>query len=104
MSTFACTLSKAEMPDRLAETAVLSRSLQSSVVVDGRAVLRFRADHDTRTRAAAFVAAESVCCSFLSMELLDEPEALVLTIEGPEGAEPIVRELVAALTPADDAR
>jgi hypothetical protein len=98
MSTFACTLSQAEMPDRLAETAVLGRSLQSSVVIDGRAVLRFRADDDTRTRAAAFVATESVCCSFLSMELRDEPGALVLTVEGPEGAEPIVHELVAALS------
>ena len=98
MPTFACTLSAAEMPDRLAETAALGRSLQSSVVVDGRAVLRFRADDDTRARAAAFVAAESVCCSFLSMELADEPGALVLTVEGPDGAEPIVRELVSALS------
>ncbi|HEY3188726.1 MAG TPA: hypothetical protein VGJ70_14695 [Solirubrobacteraceae bacterium] len=104
MSTFACTLSQAEMPDRLAETAVLGRSLRSSVVTEGRAVLRFRGDADTRARAAAFVAAESVCCSFLSMELFDEPDALVLTVEGPEGAEPMVRELVAALTAAEQAR
>jgi hypothetical protein len=98
MPTFACTLTAAEMPDRLAETAALGRSLQSSVVVDGRAVLRFRPDDETRARAAAFVAAESVCCSFLSFELLDEPDALVLTVDGPEGAEPIVAELVAALS------
>jgi hypothetical protein len=104
MSTFACTLTGAEMTERLAETAVLGRSLQSSVVVDGRAVLRFRDDDDTRARAAAFVAAESVCCSFLSMDLHDEPDAVVVTVEGPEGAEPIVRELVAALTPAEQTR
>ena len=100
MPTFACTLTPAEMPDRLAETAALGRGLESSVVADGRAVLRFRPDDDTRARVAAFVAAESACCPFLSMDLLDEPDALVLTVEGTEGAEPIVAELVAALTPA----
>jgi hypothetical protein len=98
MPTFACTLTAAEMPDRLVETTALGRSLESSVIVDGRAVLRFRRDDETRVRAAAFVAAESVCCSFLSFELLDEPDALVLTVDGPEGAEPIVAQLVAALS------
>jgi hypothetical protein len=98
MPTFACTLTAAEMRDRLAATAALGRSLESSFVVDGRAVLRFRPDDETRLRAAAFVAAESVCCSFLSFELLDDPDALVLTVDGPEGAEPIVADLVAALS------
>jgi hypothetical protein len=98
MTTFACTLTAAEIPDRLAETAALGRSLESSVVVDGRAVLRFRRDDETSARAAAFVAAESVCCSFLSFELVEEAEALVLTVAGPAGAEPIVAELVAALS------
>ena len=106
MSTeaFACTLTGAEMPERLAQIAVLGRRLHSSVLSDRRAVLRFRADDDTRARATAFVAAESECCSFLRMELRDEPDAVVLTVDGPEGAEPIVRELVAALTPAEQAR
>jgi hypothetical protein len=104
MSTFACTLTEAEMRDRLVETALFGRSLQSSVVVDGRAILRFRPDDETRARAAAFIAAESVCCSFLSFELFDEPDALVLTVEGPDGAEPIVGELVAALAPPEPAR
>src|SRR5262249_53999932 len=98
MTAFACTLTPDEMPDRLAETAALARGLQSSVVVDGRAVLRFRTGDDTRARAAAFVAAESACCSFLSMELREEPDAVVLAVEGPEGAEAIVRALVAALS------
>jgi hypothetical protein len=98
MTTFACTLTPEDMPAHLAEMAALARSLQSSVTVDGRAVLRFRPDDDTRARAAAFVATESACCSFLSIELLDEPDAVVLTVEGPAGAEPIVAELVAALS------
>jgi hypothetical protein len=32
------------------------------------------------------------------MELRDDPAALTLTVEGPPGSEPIVRELVAAFT------
>jgi hypothetical protein len=80
MSTFACTLTAAEMPERFAQIAVLGRSLLSAESEAGRAVLRFRSDEDTRARIVALVAAESHCCSSLHMELSEEPDALTLTI------------------------
>jgi hypothetical protein len=94
----ACTLSAAEMPARRAEIALVAQHLVSAESQAARGVLRFRAGAPTRERVAALVAAESRCCPFLRMELRDDPDALTLTVEGPAGSEPIVRELVAAFT------
>ncbi len=44
----------------------------------------------------AIVVAEAQCCAFLRMDLIDEDGTLVLTIEAPEGAEPVLGDLVAA--------
>jgi hypothetical protein len=94
----ACTLTEAEMPARRAEMAVIARDLVSAGQHAARAILRFRPRADTRERVAAFVAAESRCCSFLRMELRDDPDALTLIVGGPAGSEPVVRELLAAFT------
>ena len=94
----ACTLSAAEMPARRAEMALIAHDLVSAEAQAARGVLRFRAGAQTRERVAAFVAAESRCCPFLRMELRDDPDALTLTVEGPAGSAPIVRELLAAHT------
>jgi hypothetical protein len=94
----ACTLTEAEMPARRAEMAVIAQDLVSADTQTARGVLRFRPGADTRKRVAAFVKAESRCCSFLRMELRDDPDALTLTVEGPGGSEPVVRELLAAFT------
>lgn len=93
----ACSLSASEMSGRMAEIASLGRAAIVSADADGtHAVLRFRADHDIRRRLATVVAAEAECCAFLDLHLHDEPDATVLTIDGPPDAEPIVRELVSA--------
>ena len=94
----ACTLTAAEMPARRAEMAVIAQDLVSADAQAARSVLRFRPGARTRERVAAFVAAESECCAFLRMELRDDPDALILTVDGPAGSESVVRELVAALT------
>jgi hypothetical protein len=96
----ACTLTEAEMPARRAEMAVIARDLLSAHTQAARGVLRFRPGRDTRTRLAAFVAAERRCCSFLRLELRDDPDALTLIVEGPAGSEPIVRELLAGFSGA----
>jgi hypothetical protein len=44
----------------------------------------------------AEVASEAECCAFLSMELQDVPETLVLTVQAPTGAEPLLHEIVSA--------
>jgi hypothetical protein len=81
------------MPLRLAQMAALGRD--SLLEVDGSA-LRFRTDRRTRERLAAFVAAESACCPFLDLHLTEQRDRLVLTITGPEPAEPMVTELLNA--------
>jgi len=94
----ACSLSASEMSGRMAEIASLGRAAIVSAAVDGaHAVLRFRVDGDIRQRLATVVAAEAECCAFLDLHLRDDSEATVLTIDGPPDAEPIVRELVAAV-------
>jgi hypothetical protein len=75
-SPIACSLSPAELPQRLAE------------------MLRFRIG--ARNQLDAIVAAEAQCCAFLSMQLDDEPDAVRLTIEAPPGAEPVLHDLAAA--------
>jgi len=90
----ACSLSAAEMPERLAEMRALGDDALLSVRQDG--ALRFRADDATRGRLEAIIAAESQCCSFLEFDVREEGGALALTIVAPEGAEPLASELASA--------
>ncbi len=93
----ACTLTAAEMPARLAEIrAVGDAALRSAEAGGSGAVLRFGPDPDIRTRLAAIVAAESVCCAFLEFDLDDSATETVLTIEAPEGGEQAMHQLVGA--------
>jgi hypothetical protein len=93
----ACSLGASELPERLAEMAELGRA----ALLDARAEplqaqLRFAVGARVRDRLDAIVAAESQCCAFLTMHLTDEPDAVVLTIAAPEGAEMVLAELVDA--------
>jgi hypothetical protein len=93
----ACSLSAGDLNDRLAEIADLGRDALLEAELAGlRAELRFARDPGIPQRLARIVAAESECCAFLSMAVRPEPDAVVLTIAAPEGAEPVVRDLVAA--------
>jgi hypothetical protein len=42
------------------------------------------------------VAAESQCCAFLEMQIAEAPDEIVLSITAPDGAEPVLDELVSA--------
>ena len=93
----ACSLSATELPKRLAEMAELGRA----ALVDARteplqAQLRFAAGAGIRDRVDAVAVAESHCCAFLTMQVADEPDTVVLTITAPEGAEAVLGELVDA--------
>jgi hypothetical protein len=90
----ACSLSAEELPNRLAAISAIGRDSLLSVSADG--ALRFRAEADTRDRLEAVIAAESECCSFLSVDLREEAGELLLTITGPGEAEALVSDLVHA--------
>jgi hypothetical protein len=93
----ACSLSADELPERLAAMSTLGRTSLLAAERDGaHAVLRFRSN--ARDELAAIVAAEAECCAFLSMELHDAPDSIVLTVQAPTGAEPLLHELVSAFT------
>jgi hypothetical protein len=93
----ACSLTAAELPERLAEIGAIGREGLLGADIDGAvALLRFRGGGDTRARLERIVAAEAQCCAFLAMGLRDDRDAIELRIEAPPGAEPVVRELVAA--------
>lgn len=96
----ACSLSAAELPGRLGEMAAVGRAgLIATELAGTRAVLRFRDDDaGTRDRLAAIVAAESECCAFLSMRLAGNAGAITLTIDGPEGSEPVIEGIVEAFS------
>jgi hypothetical protein len=93
----ACSLSGAEMPARLAEMAEIgAASLLGAEASGRRAVLHFGSEPGVRARLSGIVAAESECCAFLTMRLADDSGDVTLTIDGPEGAEPIIEQLVGA--------
>ena len=87
----ACTLSAAEMPARLAEIAALAaRAVEEEQDAD-RLVLRFRHEGETRVRLEALVAAEAECCAFLQFVLIEDAEAVSLTITAPPGQGDVLR-------------
>jgi hypothetical protein len=93
-TSIACSLSADELPKRLAEISAIGNDALLSISPEG--TLRFRADQPTRERLEAIIAAESRCCSFLHFRLTEESGELVLAVTAPEGAEPLVLDLVEA--------
>ena len=93
----ACSLTATELPARLRAMADLGRdALLGSTLDGGHAELRFAPGAAIRARLDVIVAAESRCCAFLTMTVAETSDATVLTIEAPEGAEPVLAELVQA--------
>jgi hypothetical protein len=91
----ACSLSATELPVRQAQMAALGHDALTHASVDGtHAELRFAAGAGVRDRVEDVVVAEAGCCAFLSMRVSDAPDTVVLSIQAPEGAELVLRELV----------
>jgi hypothetical protein len=93
----ACSLSATDLSTRLREIADLGRAALVDVRHEQtRAELRFAAGAGVRDRVERIVAAESQCCAFLAMNITDEPDTVVLTIQAPDDAELVLAELVDA--------
>ena len=96
----ACSLSATELPARREQMDALGRDALLRARVDAaHAELRFTDEPGIRERVLAFAAAESECCAFLTMRVDADTEAVVLSIDATEGAEPVLRELVDAFRP-----
>ena len=91
----ACTLGASELPERLAEMRALGRD---ALISAGEHELRFRASPGVRERLERLVAAEAACCSFMTLELVDENGEHLVRVAAPPEAEPVVRELIAAFS------
>ena len=99
----ACSLSAGELPERMAQMAALGRDALIDTRIEGtRARLRFAAAPDVRERVDVIVAAESLCCAFLTMRVTNEAGAVVLNIDAPDGAELVLSEMVDPFTAAPE--
>jgi hypothetical protein len=93
----ACSLSGPDLREHLAEIRDVGRAGLIGVRREGgRRVLRFRPSPEISSRLGRIVEAEAQCCAFLELAIDEAPDSIDLTVEGPDGAEPVVDELVAA--------
>jgi hypothetical protein len=93
----ACSLPASELPDRLAAMTEVGRtSLRSVSSEPNRAELRF--DSEAREQVVALVDAERQCCGFMEFSLEERDDEVMLRIEAPEGAEPVLEGLVSAFS------
>ena len=94
----ACTLDAAALGERTAAMRRIGEgALLAARAASGHAELRFAPA--ARADVEAIVAAEAECCAFLAMDLRDVGDELVLTVDAPVGAEPVVDGLVSAFAP-----
>jgi hypothetical protein len=92
-----CLLDASDLQRRLNEIAeVGAKSLIERSSDEGRHLLRFRSDAETRRRLEAIVAAEEKCCSFLDLSLNEQGDELLLWISAPEDGQLVAGELAAA--------
>jgi hypothetical protein len=93
----ACSLTTTELPARLAEMAALGRdALVEAHRERAHAELRFAASAGVRERVEGIVQGEARCCAFLTMDVRDEPDLVVLDVRAPAEADLILGELVGA--------
>jgi hypothetical protein len=93
----ACSLTATELPVRLADMTALGREALVDVRREpAHAELRFAAGDGIRDRVDAIVQAEARCCAFLTMDVHDEPDLVVLDITAPADADLVITELVHA--------
>jgi hypothetical protein len=84
----ACSLTGADVGDRLAAWAVLRRdALLAETVEELRSVSTYALLPGVHERLSELVAAEGRCCPYLRFEIVERPDDIELTITAPAGAE-----------------
>lgn len=92
----ACSLNSGDLKRRLAVIAKIGEeSLIARENDEGRHLMRFRADTETRKRLEEMVAAEAQCCSFLDLALEERGGELILSVAAPQDGQVIADELAA---------
>lgn len=93
----ACSLSGPDLRERLSEIRDVGRAGLIGVRREGgNRVLHFRPSPEISSRLERIVEAEAQCCAFLELTIDEAPDSIDLMVGGPDGAEPVVEELVAA--------
>jgi hypothetical protein len=94
----ACSLDAEQLSERLDQIRAIGYdALLDSHTEPTRAALRFAASEPTTARLEAIVAAEARCCPFMQLTLSSAgADQIVLTVEVPDGAQPVLSEFVAA--------
>lgn len=90
----ACSLSARDYRRRADDIREISRrALRSTRPVAGGLRLTFADAGGARSRLEALVAAEAVCCPFLTLDLRRSGDDLVLDVTGPEAAQSAIAEV-----------
>jgi DNA-binding transcriptional MerR regulator len=93
--TFGCTLSGDGQTARFAEWVELLTRASSKTDTDGGADITFPADPDLAGQLATLAVREKECCSFFTFTLdMTAARSITLCIRAPQGAEPLVAELL----------
>jgi hypothetical protein len=93
-ASIACSLTAAELEDRVANLRALGTRLEAVDASGARATLAFGGGRDA---VESFVELERRCCPFFEFEVRTEGALVRLDIAAPDEAEPIVRSVVAAI-------
>lgn len=94
----ACSLSADDYAERLAQVERLGRrAFVSATARPGGADITLRDEAGIRQEVDAIVAAETSCCPFLTFSTGEAGDSIVLSIDGPVEAAPVVDDLLARL-------
>lgn len=87
----ACTLTTDQARDRTGLIAQLrADAMLEQLPIDGGLRTRFRDEPEIEQRVRELVAAEQVCCSFMTFDMRRHDDALVLDITGSVDAQPVI--------------
>ena len=95
----ACTLTVADLRDRLAWIATLNRDALRGYDY-GDLTLRLRYVPQAVQQVGELMSQEQACCAFLTFEMHEEPDVVTLTITAPEEARTTVDALFEPFLPA----